>query len=99
MYFDFVQNLYNFFSSSPYRWEITVLHLGSRLKVVKQLSRTRWLVHADTVSALCEGYEEIRSSLDYLGGENHESSETRVTAQSLRQTRHIRNNFPDYFLE
>ena len=84
MYFDFVQNLYNFFSSLPYRWEIMVLHLGSCLKVVKQLSRTRWLAHADAVSALCEGYEEIRSSLDYLGEENHESSETWITAQSLR---------------
>ena len=52
--------------------------------MVKQLSRTQWSAHADAVSALCVGYEEIRSSLDYLGGENHESSETQITAQSLR---------------
>jgi hypothetical protein len=37
----FVQNLYNFFSSSTHRWEILVSHLGPHLKVVKHLSKTR----------------------------------------------------------
>jgi hypothetical protein len=37
IYFDFVQNLYNFFSSSTYRWEILVSSLGPHLKVVKHL--------------------------------------------------------------
>jgi hypothetical protein len=37
IYFDFVQNLNNFFSSSTHRWEILVSHLGPHLKVVKHL--------------------------------------------------------------
>jgi hypothetical protein len=37
IYFDFVQNLYSFFSSSAHRWEILVSHLGPHLKVVKHL--------------------------------------------------------------
>jgi hypothetical protein len=32
IYFDFVQNLYNLFSSSTHCWEILVPHLGSQLK-------------------------------------------------------------------
>jgi hypothetical protein len=35
IYFDFVQNLYNLFSSSTHRWKILVSHLGPHLKVVK----------------------------------------------------------------
>jgi hypothetical protein len=37
IYFDFVQNLYSFFSSSTHRWEILVSHLGPHRKVVKHL--------------------------------------------------------------
>jgi hypothetical protein len=36
-YFDFVKNLYNFFSSSTHRWEVLVSRLGHQLKVVKHL--------------------------------------------------------------
>jgi hypothetical protein len=36
IYFDFVQNLYNFFSST-HCWEILVSHLGPHIKVAKRL--------------------------------------------------------------
>jgi hypothetical protein len=60
IYFHFVQNLYNFISSSTHRWEILVSHLGPHLKVVKHLSKTRWSAHADAGTALNDGYEEIK---------------------------------------
>jgi hypothetical protein len=62
IYFDFIQNLYNFFSSSTHRREILVSHLGLHLKVVKHLTKTRWSAHADSVTALNDGYEEIKKS-------------------------------------
>jgi hypothetical protein len=85
IYFDFVQNLYNFFSSSAHRWEILVSHLGPNLKVVKHLSKTRWSAHADAVTALNDGYEEITKSLDALLNEINQSLETRLIAQSSRK--------------
>jgi hypothetical protein len=62
IYFDFVQNFYNFFSSSAHRWEILVSHLGLHPKAVKHLSKTRGSAHADAVTALNDGYEEIKKS-------------------------------------
>jgi hypothetical protein len=60
IYFDFVQNLYNFFSSSTHRWEILVSHLGPHLKAVKHLSKYCLSAHAGEVTALNDGYEEIK---------------------------------------
>jgi hypothetical protein len=86
IYFNFVQNLYNFFPLSTHRWEILVSHLGPHLKVVKHLSKTRWSAHADAVTALNDGYEEIKKSrLDTLLNCINQSSETRLIAQSLRK--------------
>jgi hypothetical protein len=76
---------YNFFSSSAHRWEILVSHLGPHLKVVKHLSKNRWSAHADAVTALNDGYEEIKKSLDALLNDINRSSETRLIAHSLRK--------------
>jgi hypothetical protein len=83
IYFDFVQNLYNFFSSSTHRWEILVSHLRPHLKVVKHLSKPRWSAHADAVTVLNDGYEDIKKSLDALLNDINQSSETCLIAQSL----------------
>jgi hypothetical protein len=85
IYFDFVQNLYNFFSSSTHCWEILVSHLCLHLKVVKHLSKTCWSAHADAVTALNDGYEDIKKSLDALLNDINLSSETHLIAQSLRK--------------
>jgi hypothetical protein len=77
IYFDFVQNLYN--------WEILVSHLGLHLKVVKHLSKTRWSALADAATALNDGHEEIKKSLDTFLNYTNQSSETRLIAQSLRK--------------
>lgn len=61
-YFQFVQKLYNFFSSSTYRWSIMKKCLGSH-HVLKSLSETRWSARVDAVTALCNGYKEILDAL------------------------------------
>ncbi|XP_039315251.1 zinc finger MYM-type protein 1-like [Solenopsis invicta] len=61
-YFDFVQNLYTFFSASTHRWAVLIralATLGPRQKVVKNLSDTRWSARADAVFALNNGYKPI----------------------------------------
>jgi hypothetical protein len=37
IYFAFVQNLHNLFSSSTHHWEMLVSHLGPHLKAVKRI--------------------------------------------------------------
>jgi hypothetical protein len=66
---------------STHCWEILVSHLGPHLQVVKHLSKT---AHADAVTALNDGYEEIKKSLDALLNDINQSSETLI-AQSLRK--------------
>jgi len=64
-YFQFVQKLYNLFSSSTYRWNIMKKCLCSHY-VLKSLSETRWSARADAVTALRNGYKEILDALKQL---------------------------------
>jgi hypothetical protein len=91
IYSDFVQILYNFFSSSTHSCEILVSHLCAHLKVAKRLSKTRWSAHADAVTALNKGFKKIKNSLDALLNDINQSSKTRLFAQSLR------NKIIDFF--
>jgi hypothetical protein len=61
-YFQFVQKLYKFFSSSTYRWSTMKKCLGSHY-VLKSLSETTWSARADAVTALYNGYKEILNAL------------------------------------
>lgn len=61
-FFQLVQKLYNFFSSSTHRWNILTECLGSN-KVIKCLSETRWSACADAVGALHRGYKQILKAL------------------------------------
>lgn len=81
-YFKVVQKLYNFFSSSTHRWDKLIQCLGSK-KVVKSLSETRWSARADAVSALHQGYHQIREALTFIADNNEEPRETRNDAISL----------------
>jgi hypothetical protein len=49
------------------------------------LSKTNWSAHADAVTALNDGYKEIKKSLDALLNDINQSSETRLIAQNLRK--------------
>lgn len=62
-FFGFVQQIYNFFSSSTHRWAILTAKLGSgskSFKVPKSLSQTRWSARADACTALEKGYSNFK---------------------------------------
>lgn len=64
-YFNFVQNLFNFFTGSTSRFQLLTEHLSKteRKYTVKNLSDTRWSCRADATKALLHGYSEIKSAL------------------------------------
>lgn len=87
-YFDFVQNLYTFFSASTHRWAVLIralATLGPRQKVVKNLSDTRWSARADAVFALNNGYKPIKTALETLITAENESEETKTRATGLKK--------------
>ncbi|XP_048512595.1 zinc finger MYM-type protein 1-like [Athalia rosae] len=81
-FFQLVQKLYNFFSSSTHRWSILTECLGSN-KVIKYLSETRWSARADAVSALHRGYKQILIALISIARDTDQAGETRNEALSL----------------
>jgi len=83
-YFQFVQKLFNFFSSSNNRWKMLKECLGEQ-KVLKSLSETRWSAHADAINALHNGYNHIFEALLLIAKNTDKSAETRNKAQSIRK--------------
>jgi len=81
-YFQLVQKLFNFFSSSTNRWKILKGCLGGQ-KVLKNLSETRWSARADAINALHNGYNHIFEALLLIAKNTDQSAETKNEAQSL----------------
>ncbi|XP_025194272.1 uncharacterized protein LOC112593901 [Melanaphis sacchari] len=81
-YFQIIQKLFNFFSSSNNRWKILKECLGG-LKVLKILSKTRWSARADAINALHNGYNHIYEALLLIASNTDQSGETRNEAQSI----------------
>ena len=66
-FFDIVQRIYSFFSTSTHRWTILTKALAKgKIPVPKKLSDTPWSAHADATSALRKGYKNIQSALDNI---------------------------------
>jgi len=84
-FFGFMASLYNFFSSSAYRWDILKKHLSTKKLTVKLLSETRRSARADTTAALCEGYEDIRNALDEIADDTYQMAATRHEADCLSE--------------
>uniref|UniRef100_A0AAF5DML3 TTF-type domain-containing protein n=1 Tax=Strongyloides stercoralis TaxID=6248 RepID=A0AAF5DML3_STRER len=62
-YFDFVQNLFVYFSASTRRWNILVNSMKEQTPHIKRISVTRWASRADAVSALKCNYQNIKEVL------------------------------------
>jgi hypothetical protein len=59
-FFDFVQQVYNFFSASTNRYNLLKNKLVPKgLLMPKRLSATRWSAHADAIKALRLGYTDF----------------------------------------
>lgn len=61
-YFQFVQNLFTFFSASTQRWN-TLANVVGKNRTLKRVCSTRWSARADAVSALKENYRSIKNAL------------------------------------
>lgn len=80
-YFMFVQEIYNFFSASPHRWQLLKEQLfGKGLNLPKALSTTRWSARARSVEALYKGYDEFRTALELITQNSEENPQTKIEA-------------------
>lgn len=76
-FFEFLQGLFNFFSSSTHRWDILTntleKNVKGRLLVLKSLSETRWSCHADSCLALVYNYNQIIKALKSISNSECEN--------------------------
>ncbi|CAH2285606.1 zinc finger MYM-type 1-like, partial [Pelobates cultripes] len=83
-FFNFVQQLYCFFSSSTHRWNL----LTNRFKTcgiptLKRLADTRWSAHHDAVNALQKGYTTIKEVLANILTDENTKGEVCLQAKGL----------------
>lgn len=81
-YFDTLQSLYNFSSSSTSRWGKVFRNTGISL-TLKFLSNTRWSSRAESSKALWKTYSHIRDALEEIAGSDDEKRDTRNDARAL----------------
>jgi hypothetical protein len=83
-FFDFVQQVYNFFSASTSRYNLLKAKLAPKgLPMPKRLSDTRWSAHADATKALMSGYADFAVVLDEIANDANQKGETCNTASGL----------------
>jgi len=84
-FFDLNQNLYNFFSESPARWNILQSFANSKNITLKSLSNTRWSARAHAVDMLYKFWEEIYGALKSIEENLLEKAATKNTANIIRR--------------
>lgn len=77
-FFNFVQNIYTFFSASTHRWNL--LKVSSTLK---NLSETRWSARVNACKALNKNWETIKTTLYKLSNDLNENPITSNEAFGL----------------
>ncbi|KAB0805389.1 hypothetical protein PPYR_02359 [Photinus pyralis] len=86
-YFNFVQNVYTFFSSSTRRWNTFIQNMkDSNSKRLKRVIDTRWSARADAVSALKLNYAEIKNVLHDLSTDEREKPVGKLEAKKLKES-------------
>ena len=86
IFFDFVQNIYTFFSASTYRWGLLTSALSeadSRKPVVKSMSDTRWSARADATKSLLLSFQIIKRVLDGMADDAEQKADCRQQARGL----------------
>ncbi|KAJ8938189.1 hypothetical protein NQ318_019530 [Aromia moschata] len=85
--FSTLQELYNFFTISTYRWEILVQRTNLR---VKSLSQTRWSARVDACYALEKEWSAIIDALEFIAKSRDEKPTTRSEVMRLqRKLQHL----------
>lgn len=86
-FFDFVQNLYVFFTASTERYRILTETLSEKKNrqfyVLKKLSDTRWSCRAEAMKVLVDGYSEIKDALTSISHNKEQKDIVRNEATSL----------------
>lgn len=81
-FFGLLQELYNFFSCSTYRWS----HLSENCRLVLQnLSKTRWSARHDACRVLQEDWAGIMKTLNEMANDVNEKAATRHDARALKE--------------
>ena len=84
-FFDFVNNLFVFFSASTSRWNRLMAVLKPlNMPTLKRLSDTRWSAHYDAVHSLQVGYTQVKSTLDIMCQDMSQKPETQLEAAGLK---------------
>jgi hypothetical protein len=87
-FFDFLEDIYVFFTASTRRYEILTNKLklgGSQTLTPKRLSTTRWSCRADATRALVEGYSHIQDALMEIAESVDELPDVRCKASGLNE--------------
>ncbi|XP_053989866.1 uncharacterized protein LOC128882312 [Hylaeus volcanicus] len=75
-------------------WQKILSYLGTKKKVAKSLSVTRWSARIDAIAGLYISYPDITRVLDDLSEDDTQSNETRIEAKSiLKQMKKFENVF------
>lgn len=83
-YFDFLQNIYVFFSASTKRWNRLINNFSnSKSKHIQKICDTRWSARADAVSALRLNYKNIKNVLIAISTDDDERPITKLEAKKL----------------
>ncbi|XP_050065343.1 zinc finger MYM-type protein 1-like [Aphis gossypii] len=81
-FFNVIQNLYVFFSSSTHRWQILSKQLQGNV-TIKMLSGTRWSARHDACFSLSYNWKEIIKALKIFENDPLEKPQTRCEARGL----------------
>lgn len=87
-FFNFLEEIYVFFTSSTHRYNVLTENLKSNEKksnvlVPKRISTTRWSCRTDATKALVQGYPQIKSTLLSFSEDFNELPKTRHESNGL----------------
>ncbi|XP_065651119.1 52 kDa repressor of the inhibitor of the protein kinase-like [Hydra vulgaris] len=86
--FDFLEQLYVFFTASTKRYELLVKALSlenskTRIHVPQRVNTTRWSCKSDATKALILGYKQFKSTLTQIADDFEQTTKTRCDANCL----------------
>lgn len=87
-FFDFVQNIYVFFTASTSRYQILIKKLSLKdsniqFHVPKNLNDTRWSCRTDATKVLVLGYNEFKQTLNYISKDPEQKDIVKNEANGL----------------
>ena len=85
IFFDYLEDLYNFLTVSTGRWELLLRKLKPNQKVVKRVTGTRWSCRYDAVVAFMKGWKEFMEVLNEIEKNKCEKSENQRKAAGFKK--------------